>query len=126
MPGSNYSYSTGEFLFGSPEFNNSRQTIPQLTPPKPVNQSTFDPEEGMYDAYIEARNSSIGANASKRKQERFYKKFRKQWDEGEALRKSEFEWNQGMTDANKRMDDMKQNFNKNQQLVQDFKNSFKQ
>ena len=125
MPGSNYNYSTGEFLFDSPEFNSSRQTAPQLTP-KPVNQPTFDPEEGMYDAYIEARNAAIGADASKRKQERFYKKFRKQWDQGEALRRSEFDWNQGMAEANKRIDDMRQNFtNRTQQMVQDFKNSFK-
>ena len=112
MPGSNYNYSTGEFLFDSPEFNSSRQTTPQLTP-KPVNQSTFDPEEGMYDAYIEARNTAIGADASKRKQERFYKKFRKQWDQGEALRRSEFNWNQSMTEANNQLDTIQQNFKNN-------------
>lgn len=125
MPGSNYNYSTGEFLFDSPGFNSSHQTTPQLTS-KPVNQPTFDPEEGMYDAYIEARNASIGADASKRKQERFYKKFRKQWDQGEALRKSEFNWNQGMTQANQNIDNARQNImGMGKQIVQDFKNSFK-
>lgn len=125
MPGSNYNYSTGEFLFDSPEFNNSRQTTPQLAP-KTVNQSTFDPEEGMYDAYIEARNAAIGADASKRKQERFYKKFRKQWDQGEALRRSEFNWNQSMAQANQNIDNARQNImGMGKQIVQDFKNSFK-
>ena len=125
MLGSNYNYSTGEFLFDSPRFNSSHQTTPQLTS-KPVNQPTFDPEEGMYDAYIEARNASIGADASKRKQERFYKKFRKQWDQGEALRKSEFNWNQGMTQANQNIDNTRQNImGMGKQIVQDFKNSFK-
>ena len=66
MPGSNYTYSTGEFLFDAPEFNISQQITPKTT-----NQPIFDPENGMYDAYIQARNASIGANASKRKQERF-------------------------------------------------------
>lgn len=123
MPGSNYNYSTGEFLFDSPEFNSSRQTTPQLTP-KPVNQPTFDPEEGMYDAYIEARNAAIGADASKRKQERFYKKFRKQWDQGEALRRSEFNWNQNMAEANNQLDTIQQNFKNNlNNLVKTTQNS---
>ncbi len=106
MSGSNYAYSTGEFLFDAPEFN-----IPQQITPKTTNQPVFDPEDGMYDAYIQARNASIGANASKRKQERFYKKFRKQWDQGEALRKSEFDWNNSMQDINSRLDNIQQNFN---------------
>ena len=103
------------------------KTTPGVTPvTAPKQPATFDAEEGMYDAYIKARNESIGADASKRKQERFYKKFRKQWDEGEALRKSEFEWNQGIAEGNKRLDDIKQNFtNRTQQVVQDFRNSVK-
>ena len=123
MAGNNYNFSIGGFLSGSPEFNSSSQITPQLTS-KPVNQPTFDPEEGMYDAYIEARNAAIGANASKRKQERFYKKFRKQWDEGETLRKSEFEWNQGMAETNAKIDNLKKGFmDRTNQMVQDFTNN---
>lgn len=72
---------------------------------------TFDPEEGMYDAYISQRDAFLG-NSQGRQRSKLLKKFNKSFDENwkstEDMRRNEFEWNRDMSDLNSRLNSITQ------------------
>ena len=72
---------------------------------------TFDPEEGMYDAYISQRDAFLG-NAQGRQRNKLLKKFNKSFDENwkstEDMRRNEFEWNRDISDLNSRFNSITQ------------------